>query len=87
MTFKGNYVAMFWYEIFLKPSNLLNAWNDSNLVLLKKNILHHECGRQIILLMILTDFGGRAQICTNKFYFYGYVKSCFQAYRHEFLGV
>ena len=28
----------------------LNAWNDSKLVLLKK-ILHHECGKQIGLLI------------------------------------
>ena len=83
MTFlrKLCYKVLIWniYIFFLKAK--LNAWNDSKLVLLKK-ILHHEWGRQIEI--ILTILWGRTQICTNKFYFYGYVKSCFQAYRHEF---
>ena len=74
MTFlrKLCYTVLIW-NIFKAK---LNAWNDSKLVLLKKNILHHEWGRQIEL--ILTILWGRTQICTNKFYFYGYVKSYFK---------
>ena len=50
MTFLKKKFMLQGFEMFFKAK--LNAWNDSKLVLRKKKkILHHECGKQMGLLV------------------------------------